>query len=93
MRNGLLLSLFLAGFNGAMLHFLLSWAFNKSNKVFFGVLFGGMGWKMFTLGLTAFFIFGNPSFHLTVTLLTFVFFSMLFTFISIKFLPKNSHGF
>ncbi len=87
-RNALCLAFLLASLNGVILHLLLSWAFNKSNKVFFGTLFGGMGWKFLTLGLTTFFVFGNPSYSLVTTLLSFVFFSTFFTFLSVWILGQ-----
>ena len=94
-RNGLLLAISISTVNGVLMHGSLHWAFPRSNKIFFGAFFGGMGWKLLSLALTAGFIFRNSSYHLAITLVALSFFSLFFTFLSLRFLPtpKINHGF
>ena len=81
--HGMLLSVTLSGLNCFVLLGLLKWAFQRSDKAFYGVLFGGMLWKLLVLGATAFCIFNSSAFHFNATLISMAGFLFLFSMVGI----------
>jgi len=97
-NEGVILGTCISAANGILACVALRWAFLRSAKVFYGVFFGGMIWKLVTLlavflFLSRHFFPHSASFLVSMALGTFV-----FNIIELKLLPKPAtqkapHGF
>ncbi len=87
---------FIAALNGALTYGAARWAFEKRHKIFYGVFFGGMLWKLATLFAVFLFLMSNPVAHLPSVLLSMAAVTFLLNLVEVglfyKAVPK-ANGF
>ncbi len=60
----------IAAVNGAVTYAAARWAFGRSHKIFYGVFFGGMLWKLACLFAVCLFLMRNPVADIPAVLLS-----------------------
>jgi len=88
-KKGVFLGILLAVFNCAVSCASLNWAFKKSDKIFFGALFGSMFWKLLVLAAAAYYLFtANAGINPVTALVTLALMTLLFNILETGFLRK-----
>lgn len=69
--------------------FSMKWAFNKSNKIFFTVILGGMGVRFVVLIGALFFVWKFAQIPIIAFIISLIGFYLLLQFFEIKFIQKQ----
>jgi len=98
MNEGVILGASISAANGILACAALRWAFFRSTKVFYGVFFGGMLWKLATLLAVFLYLSRHPSPHSAPFLVSLAMGTFIFNIVELKLLPKPAaakvpHGF
>lgn len=84
--KGIFIGFFLSTFNGLVTFLALSWAIERSNKIFFGTFFGGIIWKLVVLGSVFFYWTIQSSFQIVPALVSLALTTFLFNIFGMIFL-------
>jgi len=87
-NEGVILGTCISAANGILACAALRWAFFRSTKVFYGVFFGGMIWKLVTLLAVFLFLARYPFPHAASFLVSMALGTFIFNIVELKLLPK-----
>lgn len=87
-NEGIVLGTCISAANGILACAALRWAFFRSAKIFYGVFFGGMLWKLATLLAAFLFLARHPSPHAASFLVSMALATFILNIVELKLLPK-----
>lgn len=87
-NEGIVLGICISTANGVLACAALRWAFSRSTKVFYGVFFGGMLWKLATLLAVFLFLARHPSPHAASFLVSMALVTFILNIVELNLLPK-----
>ena len=89
-RWGLYLGIALAAFNGLIAFLTLAWAYQKSDKIFFGTFFGNMVWKLAVLMVSALWLLKFHQVHIPSALISMAALTLFINLIEMNLFPSES---